>query len=87
MTNPEALQAITQIQEGLQRLQRVAPDLYATMGMPNIGIGMNLFAGGAGSSATGSTTGTTTTTSTTAGTFLFKSEFKIFKFNFNLILK
>ena len=70
MTNPEALQAITQIQEGLQRLQRVAPDLYATMGMPNIGVGMNLFGGGTGASAQGSTSGTTTTTTTTAGKFL-----------------
>jgi ubiquilin len=48
MTNPEALAAITQIQEGLQRLQRAAPDLYSTMGMPNIGVGMNLFGGGTG---------------------------------------
>jgi len=71
MTNPEALQAITQIQEGLQRLQRVAPDLYATMGMPNIGIGMNLFGGGTGASAAqGSTSGTTTTTTSTSGKFL-----------------
>ena len=58
MTNPEALAAITQIQEGLARLQRAAPDLYSTMGMPNIGIGANLFAGGAGTPGTAPTTTT-----------------------------
>jgi hypothetical protein len=45
MTNPEALAAITQIQEGLQRLQRAAPDLYQSMGWPSVGLGTNLFAG------------------------------------------
>ena len=66
MTNPEALQAINQVQEGLARLQRVAPDLYSTMGMPNIGVGMNMFAGGLGTTQA-STPGTNTTT--TAGTY------------------
>lgn len=55
MTNPEALQAIMQIQEGMQRLQNAAPELYSTMGFPGIGAGMNL------------TPTTTTSTSTTTG--------------------
>merc|ERR1711963_287974 len=42
MTNPEALQAIRQIQEGMQRLQAAAPELYSTMGFPGIGVGMNI---------------------------------------------
>ena len=42
MTNPEALAAIRQIQEGMERLQRAAPDLYSSMGFPGVGIGMNL---------------------------------------------
>ena len=28
MTNPEALAAINQVQQGLQRLQAASPDLY-----------------------------------------------------------
>merc|ERR1712113_1066972 len=67
MTNPEALQAISQIQQGMQRLQNAAPELYSTMGFPNVGIGMNL--GGAASTAsTASTAASTTTSSTTPGT-------------------
>ena len=42
MTNPEALAAIRQIQEGMERLQRAAPDLYSSMGFPGVGIGMKL---------------------------------------------
>ena len=66
MTNPEALGAIHQIQEGLSRLQRAAPDLYQTMGMPNVGVGMNLFAGGAGAPTSTSPSGTTSTTSSSS---------------------
>merc|ERR1711981_178114 len=40
MTNPEAMQAIMQIQQGMQRLQASAPDLYSTMGFPGVGVGM-----------------------------------------------
>jgi len=66
MTNPEALQAISQIQQGMQRLQGAAPELYSTMGFPNVGIGMNL--GGTASASSTSTTASSssTTTSTTA---------------------
>ena len=40
MTNPDALAAINQIQQGLQRLQQVAPEVYQGMGMPSLGPGM-----------------------------------------------
>ena len=69
MTNPEALAAINQVQEGLQRLQRAAPELYQTMGMPNIGLGMNMFAGGTGTSSA-STTASTTTNTSSSNSFL-----------------
>merc|ERR1712203_779256 len=42
MTNPESLQAIMHIQQGMQRLQASAPDLYRSMGFPRVGIGMNM---------------------------------------------
>lgn len=35
LTNPEALQAVLQIQEGMQRLQTVAPGLLTGLGFPN----------------------------------------------------
>lgn len=70
MTNPEALQAIQQIQQGMQRLQNAAPELYSTMGFPNVGIGMNL--GGAASptstSAGAADSASTTTSASTGGT-------------------
>ena len=65
MTNPEALAAIRQIQEGMERLQRAAPDLYSSMGFPGVGIGMNL---GATTAASGTSSSTTTTTTTTSST-------------------
>jgi len=70
MTNPEALQAIHQIQEGMQRLQTAAPDLYGTMGFPGVGAGLNLGSAAPGSpaatttAAPGSPATTTTSTST-----------------------
>merc|ERR1712038_947982 len=63
MSNPEALAAISQIQSGLQRLQAAAPELYSTMGMPNLAAGMNFGRSAAGSNSTSNTTSTTTTTS------------------------
>ncbi|KAK3606281.1 hypothetical protein CHS0354_037958 [Potamilus streckersoni] len=60
MTNPRALTAITQIQQGMQQLYSEAPDLfqgYNPIGMPLIGLGT------AASSST-----STTTTSTPATT-------------------
>ena len=62
MSNPEALAAISQIQSGLQRLQTAAPELYSSMGMPNIAAGIpNL-----GSSTTATSTSATSSTSTTS---------------------
>lgn len=72
MTNPEALQAISQIQQGMQRLQGAAPELYSTMGFPNVGIGMNMNAASASSTSTtassSSTTASTTATDSTSTT-------------------
>ena len=60
MSNPEALAAISQIQSGLQRLQTAAPELYTSMGMPNLAAGMNFGRNTAGSTSTSNTTSTTT---------------------------
>jgi len=73
MTNPEALAAINQIQQGLQRLQAASPELYRTMGMPQVGPGLIFNPTGqpssaAASSSSASSTTTSTTTSTTATT-------------------
>jgi len=69
MTNPESLQAIMQIQEGMQRLQASAPDLYSTLGFPGVGVGMNIASTGAASpSTTTSTASTTNPTSPSATT-------------------
>lgn len=60
MSNPEALAAISQIQSGLQRLQTAAPELYTSMGMPNLAAGMNFGRSTATSTSTSNTTSTTT---------------------------
>jgi ubiquilin len=36
MSNPEALQAIMQIQQGMDRLRAAAPELYSSMGLPSL---------------------------------------------------
>ncbi|XP_023333532.1 ubiquilin-4 [Eurytemora carolleeae] len=36
MSNPEALQAIMQIQQGIERLRVAAPDVYNSMGLPSL---------------------------------------------------
>merc|ERR1712083_167693 len=36
MSNPEALQAIMQIQQGMERLRVAAPDVYNSMGLPSL---------------------------------------------------
>lgn len=48
MTNPEAMRAIMQIQEGLQRLRTAAPEFYASMGMPNLATSLSGLSGGSG---------------------------------------
>merc|ERR1712018_564442 len=60
MTNPESLQAIMQIQEGMQRLQASAPDLYSTLGFPGVGVGMNIASTGAAAPSTTTSTASTT---------------------------
>ena len=35
LTNPEAIQSVEQIQQGLERLQRVAPNLFGRLGLPS----------------------------------------------------
>lgn len=42
MSNPQALNAIMQIQQGMEQLRQVAPDLVGTMGIPPPVIPMNL---------------------------------------------
>ncbi len=63
MTNPDAIGALSQIQEGMQRLQTAAPDLYSSMGMPLAGAGIPQ-----PSTTTNSSSSTTTTTSTSGST-------------------
>merc|ERR1719351_258639 len=46
--NAEAMRAITQIQDGLQRLRSAAPEFYAAMGMPAVNSALSS-AGAAGS--------------------------------------
>merc|ERR1740128_166503 len=36
MGNPDALQAIMQIQSGMERLRTTAPDLFQSMGLPSM---------------------------------------------------
>ena len=36
MSNPEALAAIMQIQQGMDRLRAAAPELYQSMGLPTL---------------------------------------------------
>lgn len=66
MTNPESLQAIMQIQQGMQRLQSSAPDLYGSMGFPGVGVGMNMTSPPGGNSATSPSATTTGSTATSA---------------------
>jgi len=51
MANPDAMRAIMQIQEGLQRLRTAAPDFYASMGMPNVAASLGGVSGNAGNAA------------------------------------
>lgn len=36
LTNPEAIQSVEQIQQGFERLQRIAPSLFSRLGLPNL---------------------------------------------------
>jgi ubiquilin len=68
MTNPEAIGALGQIQQGMQRLQSAAPDLYQTMGIPGAGPGSFMGAASTTSSSTPGTTSTTTASSSSTAT-------------------
>merc|ERR1719285_956238 len=62
MSNPEALAAILQIQQGMDRLRAAAPDLYQSMGLPSLPPNLVPSPAAAGSPGTpaapsGSTTG------------------------------
>jgi len=62
MSNPEALAAIMQIQQGMDRLRAAAPDLYQSMGLPTLPPNLVPSPAAAGSPGTpaapaGSTTG------------------------------
>jgi len=59
MANPEALQAIMQIQQGMERLRVAAPDVFNSMGLPS----MPPVAGLAGAAGLAASTGTTGPTS------------------------
>merc|ERR1712131_367580 len=67
--NAEAMRAITQIQDGLQRLRSAAPEFYTAMGMPAVNSALSS-AGAAGSPspAAESSSASGTTTTTTAAT-------------------
>jgi len=68
MSNPEALQAIMQIQQGMDRLRQTAPDVFQSMGLPTLP--PNLVPPVAPASATPASPSTTssTTPSTTSTT-------------------
>lgn len=57
MSNPQALNAIMQIQQGMEQLRQVAPDLVGSMGIPPPVIPVNLN----NSSSTAPTAGSDTT--------------------------
>merc|ERR1719356_1382701 len=60
MSNPEALQAIMQIQQGMERLRQVAPDVFQSMGLPSMPPGL------VPPVASGTTTTPTPTSTTTS---------------------
>lgn len=73
ITNPQALQAMMQIQQGMEQLHRVAPSMFpagAAAGLgPGLGAGLGAAVPGTTTSASSTTTtGATTTGQTAAGT-------------------
>jgi len=61
-SNPQAIEAVMQIQRGMDQLQRVAPNLMSGAGLGGLTGGMNPFAGLANTSPSSPPNGTTTTT-------------------------
>merc|ERR1719186_281581 len=73
MANPEALQAIMQIQQGMERLRVASPELFTTLGLPSLPPGLIPPGMASAAAATATTTAATsnpaspaTTTTTTA---------------------
>jgi len=64
LSNPRVFQAIQQIQEGVQTLQREAPQLMPLFGLPNMG---NVPVASTNTTSTPSTTTTTTSSTAAAG--------------------
>merc|ERR1719186_346466 len=68
MGNPEALQAIMQIQQGMDRLRTAAPEVYNSMGLPTLppmaGVGS---AGASTTTPTSPTNSAPTTTGNNGG--------------------
>jgi len=64
MGNSDAMQAIMQIQQGLERLRSTAPDLFQSMGLPTMP--PNLVPGATNPTSPSAVPPTTTTTTTTA---------------------
>jgi len=59
ISNPEVLGALSQIQNGLQRLQTAAPQLFASMGFPNLSFNSSTTANGTPVSNSTNSTSTT----------------------------
>merc|ERR1719334_675015 len=59
MSNPEVLGALSQIQNGMQRLQTTAPQLFASMGFPNLSFNSSTSANGSPISNNTNNTSTT----------------------------
>ncbi|KAK9890445.1 hypothetical protein WA026_010531 [Henosepilachna vigintioctopunctata] len=64
MTNPQALNAIMQIQQGMETLRQTAPSLINTFGIPEATVSTTSTTNTTNSTTTSTTTPTTTTTST-----------------------
>merc|ERR1719357_1450465 len=67
MSNPEALQAIMQIQQGMDRLRQTAPDVFQSMGLPTLPPGLVPPVVPGSTTPASPATSTTTTTPTTTG--------------------
>merc|ERR1712215_197103 len=67
MSNPEALQAIMQIQQGMDRLRQTAPDVFQSMGLPTLPPNLVPPVVPGSTTPASPATSTTTTTPTTTG--------------------
>jgi len=65
MSNPDALTAIMQIQQGMERLRTTAPDLFQSMGLPTLPPNLVPAPGAATNPTSPAAAPTTTTTSST----------------------